>query len=73
MSDIVDDAQALEALHRAASLDAALARPPEPGPLYLDGVACCVECQEPIVSARLKAKPGASRCVRCQQALEGGE
>lgn len=29
-----------------------------PGPLYIDGVACCRTCQEPIVSARLKAVPG---------------
>jgi len=46
------------------------ARPPEPGPLFIGGVACCRSCDEPILSARIKAKPGCSRCVVCQRALE---
>jgi|SRR5688572_31906467 DnaK suppressor protein len=31
----------------------------------------CRECDEPIAKARLKVVPFATRCVPCQQALEG--
>ena len=31
----------------------------------------CRECDEPIAKARLKVMPFATRCVPCQQALEG--
>jgi len=70
MSDAVDEAQALEVMHRAEALDRARAIPPEPGPVFIGGVACCRDCAKPILSARLKAKPGCSRCVTCQGALE---
>ena len=66
MSDIVDQAQEAEMQLRAEALDRLRARPPEPGPLFIGGVACCLDCHEPILSSRLKAKPGCSRCVGCQ-------
>jgi DnaK suppressor protein len=31
----------------------------------------CRECEEPIAKARLKVMPFATRCVACQQKLEG--
>jgi len=30
----------------------------------------CVDCDEPIPSARLHAYPSAARCIRCQEAVE---
>ena len=30
----------------------------------------CVDCEEPIPTARLHAYPAATRCIRCQEALE---
>jgi len=70
MSDLIDRAQEEEMRIRAEALDRMRARPPEPGPLFIGGVACCRSCDEPILSARIKAKPGCSRCVVCQRALE---
>ncbi len=71
MGDIIDRAQEEELRIRAQALDRARDRPPEPGPLFIDGVACCRDCQEPILSARIKAKPGCSRCTPCQAEAEG--
>jgi phage/conjugal plasmid C-4 type zinc finger TraR family protein len=66
VADEVDRAQEAELHLRAEALDRARARPPEPGPVFIGGVACCRTCEEPILSARLKAKPDASRCTTCQ-------
>ena len=30
----------------------------------------CIDCDEPIPSARLHAYPSAARCIRCQEAFE---
>jgi phage/conjugal plasmid C-4 type zinc finger TraR family protein len=70
MSDIIDDAQQEEMRIRSEALDRARAKHPDPGPLFIDGVACCRDCEEPILSARLKAKPGCGRCVPCQGEAE---
>lgn len=70
MSDIIDRAQEEELRIRAEALDHALARPPEPGPVFIEGVACCRSCQEPILSARVKAVPG---CGLCRECAEDGE
>lgn len=70
MSDIIDRAQEEELRIRAEALDRARARQPEPGPVFIDGVACCRTCEEPIFSARLRAKPDASRCTTCQAEVE---
>lgn len=65
--DICDMAQEEELRLRAEALDRLRARPAEPGPVYSGGVACCVECGEPICSARLAAVPGCCRCRECQE------
>lgn len=67
MADIIDNAQDEELRLRAQALDRALARPAEPGPVFIDGVACCRSCQEPILSARIKAVPGVGLCVECAE------
>jgi len=71
VADICDNAQAVELLLRAEALDRARLRPAGPGPVYIDGVACCRTCQEPICSARLKAVPGCCQCRECQEEAEG--
>jgi len=35
------------------------------------GIVVCLDCDEPIASARLQALPKANRCIACQRALEG--
>lgn len=35
-----------------------------------DSVQYCIDCGEPIPAARLKAVPGALRCVECQRLFE---
>lgn len=69
--DICDRAQDEELRLRAEALDRLRARPAEPGPVYISGVACCVECGEPICSVRLAAVPGCCRCRECQEEAEG--
>ncbi len=60
--DIFDQAQELERLER----EAALSRE------WIDGVACCRECGEPIPPARLAAVPGVGLCKACQEEMEAG-
>ncbi|MBU1229569.1 MAG: TraR/DksA family transcriptional regulator [Proteobacteria bacterium] len=69
MADTVDAAQAAERYVLLSAL-AGVPRPePGPGPLYISGVACCRTCEEPIISARLKAVPGCCRCRECEEEL----
>ena len=70
MSDPADLAQTFEEEHRAKSL-ATAPRPTGPPPEFLDGVACCADCLEPIPPARLAALPGVGLCVTCAQEYEG--
>ncbi len=42
----------------------------EAQPLMIDGLPCCRECANPILAARLIAKPGACRCIECQSVFE---
>lgn len=39
-------------------------------PLYIVGVRCCLECEEPIPVERIRANPQAVRCVACQAGKE---
>ena len=73
MPDEADSAQPMEALHLQAAIFAAGVRPVDhvDGPVMIDGVACCVDCERPIPLARLQAVPDASRCVRCQEDVDG--
>ena len=71
MPDVIDDAPHAEALDRAAALSQAACRRQGPGPEWIDGVACCRDCGEPIPAARLLAMPGCGRCRECQEAADG--
>ena len=71
MPDIIDEANERADLFREAALTAKLAGgKPEERPLYLDGVRCCLDCEEPIPEARLDANPDAVRCTSCQTAKD---
>ena len=65
--DFCDIASEIEARNRADALSLAGLRPPDPGPYYVNGVAHCRECLEPIPEARLRALPGVGLCVRCAE------
>lgn len=64
MTDLVDQAQEIEAAERERALRAAL-RPKAPPSVTAMGQPC-LDCGEPIAPARLRAKPDAVRCTECQ-------
>jgi len=66
--DDIDLANEHEDFFRENALRTARKNPDIPGetPLYLDGVRCCLDCEDPILEARLEANPKAVRCVECQ-------
>lgn len=69
MSDIIDQAEAVEAMERALRIGAvqgAAARLDGPPAAERD----CDDCAEPIEPERLKAAPGARRCLCCEEARE---
>ncbi|MBP3730322.1 MAG: TraR/DksA family transcriptional regulator [Mailhella sp.] len=69
--DVFDQATELERIAREmAVLQASSASDHQDGPEWIDGVACCRDCGEPIPQARLKAIPGVGRCCKCQQEWE---
>ncbi|MDI6615650.1 MAG: TraR/DksA C4-type zinc finger protein [Syntrophaceae bacterium] len=70
--DIIDDAQELTEFHRQQSIrDALNGRYRErERPLIIDGVRCCLGCEEPIPEERLRANPYAVRCTACQERKE---
>jgi len=71
MGDIIDSAQALDELYRESALIAAKMRHgSNEDPLIIDGVRCCLDCEEPIPAARLELKPDATRCVPCLERKE---
>jgi len=65
MADDADRAQILEEQHRARSIAVARARSMDT-PLMENGRRVCLECGDPIPKARLRASPGAVRCIGCQ-------
>ncbi|MND22332.1 hypothetical protein D3C80_127080 [compost metagenome] len=69
MSDIVDMAEATEAMDRALRINAA-----QTAAARLDGPPAdardCDDCADPIEPERLKAAPGARRCLCCEEARE---
>ena len=69
MADICDNADRVIQQHLQAALDAVHMGDDE-SPIYIDGVACCVDCEEPIPVARLKALPNCCRCIDCQEEYE---
>ncbi len=70
MADIIDAAQEAEALARLEALNSMPVAELGTGPQIIDGKACCVDCDGEIQPARLKARPGCSRCTACQDEHE---
>lgn len=70
--DQLDHAKALEMQHRQRALQEVLTANPEPPQETLDGRVVCIDCDHPISTARLAAKPNAARCIGCQQLQEQG-
>ena len=70
--DVFDQATELERLDREAALSRARAAMDQGGPDWIDGVACCRECGEPIPQKRLEALPGVGLCRACQEERESG-
>lgn len=73
MTDAADRAQIREEQER----DEALARAREQAhlaaaeqPFEIEGRRVCLDCFEPIERRRLKALPGAVRCLECQTLIE---
>ena len=70
MTDIIDRASFLEEQHRELALKKHQEQQQQkPGDGY------CLDCNLPILPARLKALPNVSRCVDCQhlQEIRGGQ
>lgn len=67
--DIIDSAQEMQELHRQQSLSDALNNRyrVREEPLVIDGVRCCLSCEEPISEERLRVQPDAVRCTLCQE------
>ena len=65
--DVFDQATELERLDRESALLRARAAMDQEGPEWIDGVACCRECGEPIPQARREALPGVRLCRDCQE------
>ena len=68
--DIFDQAQELERLDRESALTKSRSAMFTDGPQWVDGVACCSECGEPIPPRRLEAIPGVGLCLHCQDEFE---
>ena len=71
MPDLIDHAQAHELRLREQNIKAAQAGlEPSPGPIFIDGEACCRECEEPISPQRLAVIPDACLCIHCARQME---
>jgi phage/conjugal plasmid C-4 type zinc finger TraR family protein len=66
--DVIDRANEIMEFHRVEALKDELNsryRNLEK-PLIIDGVRCCLDCEEPISEKRLRVQPYAVRCTGCQ-------
>lgn len=70
MVDEFDQATELERLDRESALSRARALVDREGPEWINGVACCRDCGEPIPPRRLEALPGVGLCRACQEERE---
>lgn len=70
MPDEVDMSQDVIALDNAEALGRVTNRLPGRGPEWINGVARCRECGDPIPAKRLAAVPDAERCAECQADFE---
>ena len=69
--DVLDDAKQLEMRQRDQALASHQARQePEPEQWIDNGIVCCIDCEVPIPTERLDAKPNAARCIECQSLYE---
>lgn len=66
MTDFADDAQLIEEAERDSAVAQLRRRVARPVEIRLD----CAACADPIEPDRLKANPGARRCLHCQEAFE---
>ncbi|MEJ1353111.1 MAG: hypothetical protein RPU13_07605 [Candidatus Sedimenticola sp. (ex Thyasira tokunagai)] len=39
-------------------------------PLWINGMACCRDCQTPLDNERIGARPNAARCIPCKKIWE---
>lgn len=66
-ADPIDAANDLAERQNQSAIDKALAAAkPDAEAVMIDGVACCCDCHDPILAARLDAKPDVCRCIECQ-------
>jgi phage/conjugal plasmid C-4 type zinc finger TraR family protein len=68
--DIFDQAQEMERRDRESALIRSRSAQDTGGPHWVDGVACCRECGEPIPLRRLAALPGVGLCLACREERE---
>jgi len=68
--DIIDEGNERAELFRQSALRTKMAelsrRQPSEKALIIDGVRCCLDCEEPILLRRLELELNAVRCVECQ-------
>lgn len=70
MSDVFDQAAALEERQREDALQAQRNRAGLAGKTHLDSARECRVCDEPIPEQRRRAMPGVKTCIDCQEDLE---
>lgn len=67
MTNLIDQAQDRDLANQArAEADWKASQLPEPPQQIVAGEVLCIDCDEPVQPARLKAKPNAARCIFCQ-------
>ena len=70
MTDLFDEAQAIEQQMRDVALREQARRAGLAGKSGADSAADCIDCDDQIPEARRWAVPGCQRCVKCQAASE---
>ncbi len=68
--DQLDEAKALEMADRQRAIANHQAKAQEPEQWIDNGIVCCIDCEVPIPTERLDAKPNAARCIECQSLYE---
>lgn len=69
MADDADIATEQAALFQDVLVQRIKSRPKGRGPILIDGVQCCRNCEEPMDPKRLKILPDAEYCVECAEEL----
>jgi len=69
--DGIDRAQAYSELYHDLAMKEHFTRQTMPeATLIINGVRCCIDCEDPIDPRRLAAQPGAVRCTACASKKE---